>query len=568
MKYGKECVCGRGGECQGVSAAFALLKDPRRGYVQLPQYHPTPRTYAETDMNAMRAAYLRHLRRTEESLIRQQQQQQAGSDASMRWFVALHHFHPTVVQKHSEMPGALSPIPKTLKKVDLKFLGLQNSLGDEDRVRDEEGRKRKMYYFCPNWPMDMAKADLKRMIRVSRLVSEASQPLPSKSNKSAAAATLLSPLTTSPKKERTPPKKERTTDKKAIKPAALAATAAAVVATTVVANEDKETTKEVAVTEEIAVVETLPVGWLPPAEADDAGVPAVAVAAATGAAVAGGLTVITAFSNEDEEMKEKPEDSPAPQLEAVKAGEIKMVDTRSAEIDIVKAEEPLSSRIFEQEYDEEKLPKNMTMESEEGRKFLFRRMCNFEAKRQGTSGEFVDLFIARWRASLEVMQAGIFEMARAERVIRGAALTNKAYAEAMLAMYDDVYLDSDLNTVVDPRKQKRIAKEREGLEYTVEAGATHEKSRGDAHTRSAMLGSMVDSQAVIAEKFLDNSESVLDQVVTDLANIRAYLKEQMIDFKRRGDPFIRDIQESETEIRTAFGKFFTCAYIFWLMHCL
>jgi hypothetical protein len=158
------------------------------------------------------------------------------------------------------------------------------------------------------------------------------------------------------------------------------------------------------------------------------------------------------------------------------------------------------------------------------------------------------------------MQAGIFEMARAERIIRGAALANKAYAEAMQAMYEDVYLDSELNTVVDPRKQKRIAKEREGLEYTVEAGATPEKSRGEAHTRSAMLGSMVDSQAVIAEKFSDNSESVMEQVVADLANIRAYLKEQMIDFKRRGDPFIRDIQESETEIRTTFGKFLMLAY--------
>jgi hypothetical protein len=156
------CVCGRGGECQGVSAAFALLRDPRRGYVELPPYTSEPRTYLQQDWNAMRAAFLRNLGRTEKCL------EVFSTDLTL--YVALHHFHPTVVKKHSQIEDTMSPIPRSLQRVDVKYLKM--NLTDEDRIRDEQGRLLKTYYFVPTWPIEKSKEDLKLLVKIHRLYEE------------------------------------------------------------------------------------------------------------------------------------------------------------------------------------------------------------------------------------------------------------------------------------------------------------------------------------------------------------------------------------------------------------
>eukprot|EP00540_Astrosyne_radiata_P009483 CAMPEP_0116857588 /NCGR_PEP_ID=MMETSP0418-20121206/20638_1 /TAXON_ID=1158023 /ORGANISM="Astrosyne radiata, Strain 13vi08-1A" /LENGTH=73 /DNA_ID=CAMNT_0004491291 /DNA_START=43 /DNA_END=261 /DNA_ORIENTATION=+ len=67
-KFGKDCVCGRDEECQGISAAFKLLGDPRKGYVQLPPHQEFPSSPLAKELNGLRSAYLRHLNRSEESI--------------------------------------------------------------------------------------------------------------------------------------------------------------------------------------------------------------------------------------------------------------------------------------------------------------------------------------------------------------------------------------------------------------------------------------------------------------------------------------------------------------------
>lgn len=560
MKYGKECVCGRGGECQGVSAAFALLKDPRRGYVQLPQYTPNPRSYAEKEMNDMRAAYLRHLRRTEQSL----------GDSSTPRFVALHHFHPVVVQKHSEMPGALSPIPKTIKKVDMKYLKM--TLGDEDRVRGEDGRKRKVFYFVPTHRMDQSKEDLKHMIRISRLYSEARAAAPV--TPSALDAPMTGGISSSPvAADRKPsPVKAASAGTMTLATAAVAAKKSA--------ERRAEETPPPSAEKKAPVVEEAPAPVVEPPAPVPVPVPVPVVSPVKKKESVEPPMSPPIRPEPEPELSPPPEPKapavpvlipdiveedkdPAPAQAQAPVEEVdmskKVEETTTTTTTTTRAEsapppESLAAKIFEQEYDEEQLPSNMTMESEEGRKFLFRRMCNFEKKREGKCAALVNEFACRWRASLEVMQAGIFEVARAERIVGGTALANQAYAEAMQAMYDDVYLDGEGNAVTDPRKQKKLAKEREGLEYSIDTGeGSPVKSRKEAHTGNPMLGSLVDSHAVIAEKFTENYDRIEEEVVAELANLKAYLKEQMLDFKRRGDPFIRDIQGSETEVQTAYG---------------
>lgn len=528
-------------------------------------------------MNAMRASYLRHLRRTEQSL----------GDSQTRRFVALHHFHPVVVQKHCEMPNAVSPIPKTLKKVDLKFLKME--LGDEDRVRDEEGRKKKQYYFVPNWPIDLAKDDLKYLIRVSRIYQETrvgapsplttppATPSPTKHTIVAMGSSENALVTTPLQPRKLHDEDTEQTSSQDAPSAALEAKEAAMLqeeGTESPAQETSELTDEATEQELLATdgsqddiindVITSP----PPADFESTAEVDAPAAART----------MTTVSGDDEDTHDRPISIPASQSAKmqdqdedevdVEEGADEVKDMLPSELDQAKADEgkqvtpyilssvPISERILEEELVEEKLPSHLTMESEEGRRFLFRRMSKFEAKRQEVCTPLVEEYVVLWTASLRVMQAGIFEMARAERLIRGAALANKAYAEAMQANFEDVYLDADGNAVTEKRKQSRIAKERES--FSVEsAGGSPEKFR-EPNSRSHMLGAIIDSQEVISEKFSENYESVNEHVVSELSNLRSYLKQEMMEFKRRGDPFIRDIQGSETEVQTAFGKFGIC----------
>jgi len=1007
MRYGKECVCGRGEECKGISAAFALLKDPRRGYVALPPFSANPVEYTDSDMNDMRAAYLRHLNVSEESL----------GDSMKRRYVALHHFHPTVVQKHSQMKNAVSPIPKTLKKVDLRFLKMK--LGDDDRVRDENGKKRKSYYFVPTYPIRKVKDDLKHMIRVSRLYAEAKigtvpSPVPPRRRQmlpSGESSKEDGPTTAPLEKEKgnqigddnVPVGKtekddcrekdsyegranrndykeikvhENTKDpeelnvrkeieiskepelpkdseipkelhinrkievsedldlKKRIKiseephtnkeiefliepgvnkkiefskePSAKKDVAIfeepkiykdikipeeptahkdmalskefnickeielldepeihegkklpeeievhkeiklsekpeaqkqikllqergvheanklseeSEVHGEIKFTEDPEVHEEIKLPEELEIhgeiklpqepeahMETkLPEGRevhketklpeehevheelkfseesevheeikfpeepgvheeikfseepeddeikfpekpkvhkennfseepeareeieLPQEpkgqneienlvktetykelekkmeayqeknnikdnedynkischmesendafgeeeeeekndgdndpnydiELDDEKLSPLPVRPPLAHQLSGVQPVksdhlnrnisqseTVGFSSNQDDVPEyarmsmllqadtqvfsnkrspslkynvsqaetvgasnqvqiqgsftdtqtsltdiKPRDKRAsysrpsrqpfvkksndPILDIIidtseivekKADDLHSVDVLDTLEDLDEADsevvedEPLnlSERIFDHIWPEENLPSNMTMHSEEGRKFLFCRMATFEAYRHQVCAPLIQKFHARWRASLEVMQAGIFETARAERLIRGNALANKAFSEAMQAMYDDIYLDEEGQLVSGKRIQQRLAKEREGLSYTVEGGPGSTQENGEAHTKSALLGSLVDSQAVLAEKFSSHGHLVTDEVVTELSNLRSYLKTQMLDFKRKGDPLMREIQDSEAEILGAFSIF-------------
>jgi len=187
-------MCGRGEECKGISAAFALLNDPRRGYVMVPNMIQNPTTQYMREMNGLREAYLRHLA-TENAILDLCKDINVGVtgggaggmdgsgaplDDHMPKFIALHHFHPTVVETHAEKAEIEAArrnkkskgpkIPRTLKPVDVKFLQIEG-LTDQDRVRDEYNQLTDLFYFVPNYPMTFVKEDLKKSIRVSRLMS-------------------------------------------------------------------------------------------------------------------------------------------------------------------------------------------------------------------------------------------------------------------------------------------------------------------------------------------------------------------------------------------------------------
>jgi hypothetical protein len=184
-------------------------------------------------------------------------------------------------------------------------------------------------------------------------------------------------------------------------------------------------------------------------------------------------------------------------------------------------------------------------------------MLKFESKRRGKYTTELDETITRWQATLETMQAGIFECARAERAILGAVIASHAYGEAMQLIYEDAYVDDDGNLLTSSFAQSRVKKVRMEEEYSIDHDQTKAQADG-AVKRSAMLHSLIESHYTVAACFAAHGGSVREQVVPELTAYRRVLKNKMRDLKVIGDEYIREMKKAEFEVQVTWSKFRSC----------
>jgi hypothetical protein len=167
-KLARECICGRGMQCVGMTQAFRMLGDPRCYYVELPRFRKDPPAYKYKFRNNLRAAYLRHLDLATTM----------DSSSPIRRFVALHHFHPAVVRAFYENPLTSAQkhrVPISITEHELKELHMQ--ICADDRILSVTGVPTGGYYFCPAYPSEQAHEDLKILIKAERASREAATNL-------------------------------------------------------------------------------------------------------------------------------------------------------------------------------------------------------------------------------------------------------------------------------------------------------------------------------------------------------------------------------------------------------
>ena len=130
----RECICGRGLACSGMTRAFRVLRDPRQGFAELPGFrkegvrlrvNPNPKdpsVYKYIFRNNLRAAYLRHLAKQNPDM------EKIDFECPQRQFVALHHFHPEVVRAFHENPLTTAQnlkVPISITEHELKDLNIE-----------------------------------------------------------------------------------------------------------------------------------------------------------------------------------------------------------------------------------------------------------------------------------------------------------------------------------------------------------------------------------------------------------------------------------------------------------
>jgi len=153
-----------------MTQAFRLLGDPRCYHVELPRYRKDPDAFKYVFRNNLRQAYLRTLNRQNpgnETL--EAELESANANVPKRRYVALHHFHPTVVRAFYENPltsARKHKVPISITETELAQLGME--CFEEDRILSVSGIPTGGYYFTPSYPHEKAHEDLKVLIQAMR----------------------------------------------------------------------------------------------------------------------------------------------------------------------------------------------------------------------------------------------------------------------------------------------------------------------------------------------------------------------------------------------------------------
>ena len=180
-----KCICGLGVTCNGMTQAFRMLQDPRSYCVELPRYRKDPPAFKYVFRNNLRQAYLRQLVRQNPTnnellleLIASSDRKESSTDSYVpkRCYVALHHFHPTVVRAFYENPLTSAQkhrVPISITEHELNELEME--CYKDDQILSISGIPTGGYYFTPSYAHKKAHEDLKVLIKTWKLPRKTKQ---------------------------------------------------------------------------------------------------------------------------------------------------------------------------------------------------------------------------------------------------------------------------------------------------------------------------------------------------------------------------------------------------------
>jgi hypothetical protein len=163
-----------------------MLQDPRSYCVELPRYRKDPPAFKYVFRNNLRQAYLRQLVRqnpTNKELLQELSSSSSDTKESStdsyvpkRCYVALHHFHPTVVRAFYENPLTSAQkhrVPISITEHELYELDME--CHEDDRILSVSGNPTGGYYFTPSYAHKKAHEDLKVLMKTRTLPRKTTQ---------------------------------------------------------------------------------------------------------------------------------------------------------------------------------------------------------------------------------------------------------------------------------------------------------------------------------------------------------------------------------------------------------
>lgn len=232
-------------------------------------------------------------------------------------------------------------------------------------------------------------------------------------------------------------------------------------------------------------------------------------------------------------------------------------------------EEPVAEERGDENREQENAPPpktlgrldTFTMVDDKTRSFIHGKLRAYEARRKAAYTGKLESSSLYWRSFRDLLAASIHETSRAERLVLGVAKANFAYSQQMLASYEDVLVDDKGAMVLDQKKQLRLLEVRSTQDYAAAplspTSGEHQEQRSflTKQRRSNMLSPLIDSQAILADKFSESSKHMEREICEELTQLRIEL-ETKVDFIRQvGDAIIAELEATETEVAQTWGTY-------------
>uniref|UniRef100_A0A7S4IAT0 PH domain-containing protein n=1 Tax=Odontella aurita TaxID=265563 RepID=A0A7S4IAT0_9STRA len=216
------------------------------------------------------------------------------------------------------------------------------------------------------------------------------------------------------------------------------------------------------------------------------------------------------------------------------------------------------------------------------------RLRAYEAKRRSAYTSKLGSSSLYWRSFRDLLHSSLEETERAEVLVLGNAMANRAYSVAMACAAEDA-LDDDGRPVLDPKKRKKLKERREkiradrrgygkgaadgtgGGAATLQGETEEGRRRGSAlrsptpsqdaslEKRGTMLHSLVESHGILAERFAENAKFVHEEMAMEIGNLRDDLNGEVETMEKLGDAILDELEEAEHEVDRAWEKYYTVA---------
>jgi hypothetical protein len=186
-----------------------------------------------------------------------------------------------------------------------------------------------------------------------------------------------------------------------------------------------------------------------------------------------------------------------------------------------------------------------TSESAITRQGLHERLRAYEARRRLAYASKFDSSSLYWKSFRDLLTASVQETGRAQRLVLGTSRAHQLYADAMQAMYEDVFLDEKGNVILRAKQQKRLQTRRK-----------KPAKKGSDPKKSSILTEIREAQHVMAERFGENAKNMDVEIAEEIGQLLEELKKLFSSMEALGNAILTELEKTEQEVAEAWGKLF------------
>jgi hypothetical protein len=192
--------------------------------------------------------------------------------------------------------------------------------------------------------------------------------------------------------------------------------------------------------------------------------------------------------------------------------------------------------------------KSSSSQQQQQQQEIYGKLREYEARRRLAYSAKYDSISLYWKSYCDLLSASLKETSRAQRIVLGTSHAYLMYADAMLAISEDSFLD-DKGNITTEKQKKKVASGRRKMD-----GMNAKSS--EAKDAVSVLKEIREAQSVLAERFEESSKNMDEEIAAAIGQLLDTVQEAFIIIERLGSSILTELERTEQEVTQAWG---TCS---------